>query len=107
MPVYEQRTYTLHVGNMSKLVSLYTEVAWPLFARRGYDTSLVGYFIVDVGSLNQLVHLWRFDHDTARREFWAQLYADEDFMAFAQALRPLLLRQENVLLLPAGWGPQP
>lgn len=107
MPVYEQRTYTLHVGNMQKLVALYTEVAWPLFARRGYDRSLVGYFTVDVGTLNQLVHLWRFDDDSARRAFWAQLYADDEFMAFAQALRPLLLRQENTLLLPAGWGPQP
>ncbi|MBW3567871.1 MAG: NIPSNAP family protein, partial [Proteobacteria bacterium] len=38
----------------------YTDVAWPLFVRRGYDRSLVGYFTVDVGTLNQLIHLWRF-----------------------------------------------
>lgn len=107
MPVYEQRTYTLHVGNMRKLVELYTDVAWPLFVRRGYDRSLVGYFTVDVGTLNQLIHLWRFDDDAARRAFWAQLYSDEEFMDFAQALRALLLRQENTLLLPAAWGPQP
>lgn len=107
MPVYEQRTYTLHVGKMQELVALYTDVAWPLFARRGYSASLVGYFTVDVGQLNQLVHLWRFEDDDARRAFWARLYADEDFMAFARSLRPLLLRQENTLLLPAPWGPQP
>lgn len=107
MAVYEQRRYTLHVGNMQKLKALYHEVAWPLFTRRGYDSSLVGYFLVDVGTLNQLVHLWRFEDDAARRAFWAQLYADEEFMAFAQALRPLLLRQENTLLVPAGWGPEP
>lgn len=107
MPVYEQRTYTLHVGKMQELVALYTDVAWPLFTRRGYDTSLVGYFTVDVGTLNQLVHLWRFEDDGARRAFWSSLYADDEFMAFARLLRPLLLRQENRLLLPAGWGPQP
>jgi len=107
MPVYEQRTYTLHVGKMRELIDLYTQTAWPLFQRRGYDRHLVGYFTVDVGSLNQLVHLWRFSDDAHRRAFWAQLYADEEFMLFAQALRPLLLRQENSLLLPAGWGPRP
>ena len=107
MPVYEQRTYTLQVGNMRKLVDLYTNVAWPLFVRRGYDRSLVGYFTVDVGTLNQLVHLWRFEDDRARRAFWAELYADAEFMEFASALRPLLLTQENSLLLPAPWGPKP
>lgn len=107
MPVYEQRTYTLHVGKRSELTDLYTQTAWPLFQRKGYDTPLVGYFFVDVGTLNQLVHLWRFADDADRRAYWAKLYADDEFMEFAHALRPLLSRQENMLLLPAGWGPQP
>lgn len=107
MPVYEQRTYTLHAGKMRELADLYTDVAWPLFQRRGYDAHLVGYFTVDVGTLNQLVHMWRFTDDADRRAFWAQLYADDEFMEFARALRPLVLRQENTLLLPAAWGPQP
>lgn len=107
MTVYEQRTYTVHVGKMGALVALYTETAWPLFVHRGYDHFLVGYFIVDVGTLNQLVHVWRFEDDAARRAFWAMLYADEEFMEFAQALRPLLVRQRNQLLMPAAWGPRP
>lgn len=107
MPVYEQRTYTLSVGKMRELMDLYRQTAWPLFQRKGYDSHLVGYFTVDVGTLNQLVHLWRFSDDADRRAFWAELYADDEFMEFARALRPLLSRQENTLLLPAGWGPQP
>lgn len=107
MTIYEQRTYTVRIGKMQTLVSLYTDTAWPLFQRRGYDASLVGYFTVDVGTLNQLVHVWRFADDAERRAFWSRLYADAEFMAFAAELRLLLTEQSNMLLRPAGWGPRP
>jgi hypothetical protein len=35
------------------------------------------------------------------------VYADEAFMAFARKLRPLLLAQNNKLLMAAPWGPHP
>jgi hypothetical protein len=35
------------------------------------------------------------------------LFADDDFMAFAAQLRPLLITQTNQLLLNAPWGPRP
>jgi len=107
MTVYEQRSYTVRVGKMRELADLYRGTAWPLFVRRGYDEALVGYFTVDVGTLNQLVHLWKFADDAGRRAFWAKLYGDEEFMDFARALCPLLLRQRNQLMVPAGWGPEP
>ena len=72
-----------------------------------YQDKLVGYFTSDVGTLNQLTHLWKFDDDADRRRHWAALFADEDFMAFARQLRPLIQLQENKLLAAAPWGPQP
>jgi hypothetical protein len=35
------------------------------------------------------------------------VFGDAEFMAFAAKLRPLLLSQENKLMLNAPWGPQP
>lgn len=105
MAIYELRTYTATVGKMAEIVSLYTTEGWPALSK--YSPKLIGYFTGDVGALNQLVHLWKFDDDADRRAFWKTVYADAAFMAFAGKLRPLLLSQENKLMLSAPWGPAP
>ena len=105
MAIYELRTYSLYVGKLAEARELYQNEGWPVL--RKYEDKLVGYFIGDVGALNQLVHLWKFADDADRRRFWETLYADEAFMAFARKLRPLIRVQENKLLLAAPWGPRP
>ena len=67
MIVYEMRTYTLHVGKMAEAVKLYTEIGYPALQKGGQDKKLIGYFQADTGTLNQLVHLWKFDDDADRR----------------------------------------
>ena len=47
----------------------------------------------------------KFDDDADRRAFWAGVFGDPEFMAFAAQLRPLLAHQENKLLMAAPWGP--
>lgn len=103
--VYELRTYTLYVGKLAEARELYQSSGWPALSR--HRDKLVGYFIGDVGAMNQIVHLWKFADDADRRRFWETVYADEAFMAFARQLRPLIRTQENKLLLAAPWGPHP
>jgi hypothetical protein len=103
MAIYEQRTYAVVVGKMSEVIRLYQAEGWPALSH--HPAKLLGYFVGDVGALNQLVHLWKFDDDADRRAFWAGVYADADFMAFAAKLRPLLQSQHNQLMMAAPWGP--
>lgn len=105
--LYELRTYTLYVGKMAEVVELYEKLGWPALKKGGFDKNLVGYFTSDVGTLNTLVHLWKFEDDAARRDHWARLFKDKPFMKFAVKLRPLVLKQENQLLNQAPWGPNP
>jgi hypothetical protein len=57
----------------------------------GQDKKLVGYFQSDTGTINQLVHLWKFDDDGDRLAHWAAVYANKDFVdGFALNFRPLL-----------------
>ena len=107
MAIYELRTYTLYVGKMSEATKLYGEEGWPELERGGFGKKLIGYFTSDVGTINQLVHLWRFEDDTDRRNHWSTLFADGPFMAFAAKLRPLLMTQEVKVMLEAPWGPHP
>jgi hypothetical protein len=108
MIVYEMRTYTLQVGKMAEAVKLYTEIGYPVLERDGFAQHLVGYWQADTGTINQLVHLWKFASDDERRAFWARLYLNKDFIEnFAPKLRALLLSQEVKLLTSAPWGPRP
>jgi NIPSNAP len=79
MALYELRTYTLHVGKMAEAVKLYQEIGFPALQKGGQDKKLVGYFQSDTGTINQLLHLWKFDDDADRRAHWAGLSANKDF----------------------------
>ena len=108
MAVYEMRTYTLHVGKMGEAVKLYTEFGYPALQKGGQDKKLIGYFQADTGTINKLVHLWKFDDDADRRAHWASVFANKDFVdGFAVKFRPLLATQEVKLLTAAPWGPHP
>lgn len=107
MTLYEKRTYQVTTGKMAEALKLYQEVAWPVLEAEGFSKYLVGYFISDTGPLHQLIHIWRFDDDNERRDFWRRLYASESFMRFAGQVRPLLKSQEVQLMINAPWGPKP
>lgn len=107
MAIYEKRTYSVVVGQMAEVSRLYSSEGYPALEAGGFSKNLVGYFISDTGELHQLMHLWKFDDDAARRDFWARLFANQPFMAFAKQLRPLLKTQSNQILLAAPWGPHP
>ncbi|MFN4087571.1 MAG: NIPSNAP family protein [Alphaproteobacteria bacterium] len=103
MALYELRTYTLYVGKMAEAVAVYQQYPW----YDEYAGKLVGYFQSDIGTLNQLVHLWKYEDDADRRRHWAAVYSDPVFLEFAKRIRPLILTQENKLLQAAPWGPHP
>ena len=107
MSLYEQRIYDVGVGNMPEAQRLYREQGYPVIEALGADTRLVGFFISDTGPLHQIMHLWRFADDAARRAHWAELYGSSEFMAFAGKIRPLLDRQQVQLWTAAPWGPKP
>ncbi len=105
MAIYELRTYDVVTGKMADVVKLYQSEGFPALQAGGFDKNLVSYFVGDIGGMNQLIHIWKFDDDNARREFWKGVFADAGFMAFAVQLRPMLKNQQNKLMLDAPWGP--
>ncbi len=108
MALYEMRTYTLRVGAMAEAVKLYSEIGFPALQKGCQDKKLVGYFQGDTDTINQLVHIWKFNDDADRRAHWASVFANKDFVeGFAAKFRPLVMTQEVKLLTPAPWGPHP
>ena len=108
MALYELRTYTLRVGALAEAVKLYQEICFPALQKGKHDKKLIGYFQAGTGTINQILHLWKFDDDADRRTHWAAVYANKDFLeGFASKFRPLPMTQEVKLLNAAPWGPHP
>ena len=107
MALYEMRKYTIHDGKLDEVVELYKSQGWPALEKEGLGGRPIGCFITDAGGYMQLVHIWRFDDEAARRSHWAKLFQDQDFLRFLGQVRPLLRMQEAQLLSEAPWGPHP
>ncbi len=104
--IHELRTYTLLPGRARDYVELARTIAQPIRGDR-YGT-LVGYWSTEVGPLNQVVHLWAFDDVATRATVRAALAKDARWIGeYLPRSQPLLVTQENVLLVPVDWYPPP
>lgn len=97
--IVEERIYTLHIGQVPKYLKLYA--AEGLAVQTRILGNLLGYYQVEFGPQNQVVHLWSYADladRTARRK---ELLGDPGWQAYVPKIRPLVRYQENKLLIPA------
>ncbi len=98
--IVDHRTYTLHPGKMKEYVERYEREGLAVQSRH-LGPPLGWYISMDVGELNQVVHLWAYKsvEDRARRR--AALAADPEWVELLKKQMPLIQRMENKLLSPA------
>jgi len=101
--IVEERIYTCHCGKASEYVKMYE--AEGLAIQRPILGNLVGYFTTEFGPLNQVVHLWAYASLEDRAKRRAKLLSDPSWTAYAAKVRPLVLWQENKILVPAPFSP--
>lgn len=101
--IVEERTYTCHCGKSLPYVRAYE--AEGLAIQRPILGKLVGYFTTDIGTLNQVVHLWAYDSLADRAARRATLLQNPDWQAYAAKVQPYVLTQENRILMPAPFSP--
>ena len=66
MNIHELRIYTLHVGKLNEAIKIYEEFGWP--ALKKFKDNIINYYIGDIGALNQIIHIWKFENELKRRE---------------------------------------
>ncbi len=101
--IIEERIYTCHCGKAQQYVKAYQREG--LAIQRPILGHLVGYFLSDIGDLNQVVHMWAYEDlmDRARRR--ARLLADPAWKSYAVKVQPFVLTQQNKILVPAEFSP--
>ena len=95
----DERTYTLHTGQVPVFLKLYEEEA--MECQVSILGKMVGYYFTDIGPLNQIVHMWGYESLDDRFERRKLLQASPIWQAYAQKMRPLVVNVENKLLVPA------
>ncbi len=98
--IIDHRTYTAHPGKLNEFVKIYQELGWPL--QTEYLGDCRGWYIsMDIGELNQVVHLWGYKDITDRAERRAKMNADKNWQEYLRQATPLLQKMENKIISPA------
>ncbi len=101
--IVEERIYTLHPGKAPEFLKLYEEEG--LAIQTPILGNLVGYFSTEIGPLNQVIHMWGYRDHAERDSRRAKMLADPAWRNFVKKLRPLVVTQENKILIPAPFSP--
>ncbi len=101
--IVEQRTYRFKAGKVPTFMEIYE--AKGLEIQKRILGNLIGYFVTEIGPLNETVHLWGYDSLDDRTARRAALMADPDWRAFLAQIVPLLETQESKIMLPTSFSP--
>jgi NIPSNAP len=103
--IVEHRTYTLQALRTRDFLELYERAALPL--QKKHLGRLIGFFVSEIGPLNEVVHLWAFDSLADREQRRAAMEADPLWPAYVDALRALAIvqHQETKLLRSTSFSP--
>ena len=90
-------------GTMVEYMKNYEELGLPV--QKEVLGTLVGFWHTEVGSLNKVVHIWGYDSLDDRLEKRAILSEHPDCPAYLDVALPLIVEQENRVLIPASFSP--
>ena len=92
---------------MENYLRRYETIGLPL--QKEHLGQLVGFFVSDIGPLNQVVHLWAYDSIADREIRRERMAADPRWQAFIGKVRTMdaLVSMESKLLRPTDFSPMP
>lgn len=101
--IIDHRTYTVKHGRMKDYLRRYESEALP--HQIEHLGRLVGFFVSDIGPLNQVVHLWAYDSIADREVRRERLAADPRWQAFLAGNDGTFAGQETKILKPTAFSP--
>ena len=101
--IVEQRTYTLPHGTMATYLERYEKNALPVQMK--HLGRLLGFYVTEIGTLNQVVHLWAYDSLADREQRREKLAADPAWQEFMRINAGSFTHQEVKIMKPARFSP--
>lgn len=100
--IIEKRTYTFHPGKVQEFLALYEREGLPLHTKY---LPMIGYFVSEIGTLNQVIIMWGYESMADRDTRRAALYADPEWIAFGPKTTPFIQKMETAILRPTSFSP--
>ncbi|MGE0723577.1 MAG: NIPSNAP family protein [Alphaproteobacteria bacterium] len=94
--ILDERTYTLHPGKLGEFLAAYEKEGYPVQTR--HLGKPFGYFFTEVGTINQIVHMWAYESMADREQKRAAMQADPAWQAWIAKAAPYFTHQENRIL---------
>ncbi|MFG1300618.1 NIPSNAP family protein [Xanthobacter sp. V3C-3] len=102
--IVEERIYVLHTHvNVKEYLEIYSTEGLP--AQIEILGGFLGYFTSEIGTLNQLVHLWGYSDLEDRRKRRETLAAHPGWQGCLKKIRPMIMTMENRILIPTAFSP--
>lgn len=101
--IVEMRTYRLKPGAVPEYFRVYEAEGREVQMR--ILGNLIGYFHSEIGTLNQIVHMWGYESFEERQRRRALLAREPAWQSCLPKLQALIETQENSLLLGAPFSP--
>ena len=101
--IVEQRTYTLYPGKQGEFLAAYDQHGRVPQTR--ILGNMVGWYTTEIGTLNQVIHMWGYDSFEERLRRRGELMQDPEFKVYLGIVRSLMVTQESKILIPAPWSP--
>ncbi|MBS0243146.1 MAG: NIPSNAP family protein [Proteobacteria bacterium] len=101
--IVDHRTYTLVPRKMAKYLELFEAHALPVCRAHGFE--LMGYYTSQIGTLNQVVHLWCYRSLADLEAKRAARDADPAWGRYLALTEGLVLAQQNQIMKPASFSP--
>ena len=103
--IVEHRTYTIKALRTGDFLKLYERAALPLQLK--YLGHMIGFYVSEIGPLNEVVHLWGFASLAEREHRRALMEADPGWAVYRQALQELdvVVEQSTKMLRSTSFSP--
>ena len=103
--IIDHRTYYTQPARTGDFLELWERMALPYQMK--YLEGFVGMFTCEVGDLNQIVHMWRYEDQGDRERRRAAMNEDPGWREYVKELKAsgLLVRAENKILKPVPFSP--
>jgi hypothetical protein len=103
--IIDLRTYTMVPGRLKAFLELYEREGLPV--QRRYQGNPIGYFVTEIGTNNQVVHMWGYESLADRERRRAELDADPEWMSYRakSAAAGNVQHQENKILKSVSFSP--
>lgn len=103
--IVDKRTYTLKPGTAPQYMEIYEKYGLEIQSR--ILGNMYGWFVPELGELNQIIHMWAYRDLADRTARRAALAKDPGWAEFVTRLRQaqIVVTQENQILTPAPWSP--